>query len=497
MSQARRSLILITVDCLRADHVGFLGYPHPTTPFQDSLAQQSTVFANAIVAGAPTYYSFPAIMASRPPLALGRDVIGVAPHEDTLASTLKAEGYATAAFLAGNPYLSAQFGYEAGFDTFRDHLDTKLDPLADVAPPNATGNRLGAVNRKLAALAHKLRPIGAAYDNLYFEYCQRVASSPAGSLDRLRRFPSADVIVDEAAAWLADKGDTPFFLWLHLMDAHSPYYPREESLRLITNASVDAAQARYVNSSWNRGDLSPVRLRRYRDQVISLYDAGIRWVDTQIDRLVQKLRELNVWDGSILAVTADHGEEFLDHGGRYHPPSRVHEELIRVPLLLRVPGTPPDRVNLPFSLVNLSPTLLDIVDVPSPSNFHGKSFWPRLKQHEQWGDAAIVECIPGCDNPFRTKSRLGSRIMAIRDSRFKLVLDLASSEDQMFDLEKDPKEMYPLPPPAEKSVRRKLLEIARIHIDESLQSRDPKLRLSGRLRDLQFEGIHAVSRASA
>ena len=106
------SLILITIDCLRADHVGFLGYGRPTTPFLDALATESFVFSNAIAAGAPTYYSFPAIMASRPPLALGREVIGVAPGETTLASTLKEAGYATAAFLAGNPYLSPRFGHD-------------------------------------------------------------------------------------------------------------------------------------------------------------------------------------------------------------------------------------------------------------------------------------------------------------------------------------------------------------------------------------------------
>ncbi len=118
----RKSILLVTVDCLRADHVGFMGYPRPTTPFLDSLAAESFVVPNAIVAGAPTYYSLPAILASRYPLALGRDVLGIAPDEPTLASVLKDAGYATAAFAAGNPYISSRFGYEQGFETFRDYL---------------------------------------------------------------------------------------------------------------------------------------------------------------------------------------------------------------------------------------------------------------------------------------------------------------------------------------------------------------------------------------
>src|ERR1700691_5243392 len=106
----RKSLILITVDCLRADHCGFMGYTAPTTPFLNKLASESFVFPNATVAGVPTYYSFPAIMASRHPLAFGREMLGLAPGETNLASVLKDAGYKTAFFGAGNPYLSAQLG---------------------------------------------------------------------------------------------------------------------------------------------------------------------------------------------------------------------------------------------------------------------------------------------------------------------------------------------------------------------------------------------------
>src|SRR5437899_5572908 len=113
MRPGPRSLILITVDCFRADHAGFLGYDRPTTPFLDSLAGESLVFSNAIVAGAPTYFSFPAMMSSRYPLSLGRDVVGLAPDELTIASVLSEAGYATAAFLAANPYLSPRFGFLA------------------------------------------------------------------------------------------------------------------------------------------------------------------------------------------------------------------------------------------------------------------------------------------------------------------------------------------------------------------------------------------------
>ena len=79
------------------------------------------------MAGVPTYFSFPAILASRYPLALGRDILGIAPNEQTISSALKDAGYRTAAFVAGNPYLSSRFGYNQGFETFHDFLNAIPD----------------------------------------------------------------------------------------------------------------------------------------------------------------------------------------------------------------------------------------------------------------------------------------------------------------------------------------------------------------------------------
>jgi len=172
---SQKSIVLVTVDCLRADHVGFMGYQRPTTPFLDSLAGESFVVPAAIVAGAPTYYSFPAILASRYPLALGRDVLGLGPDEPTLASVLKQAGYSTASFGAANPYISARFGYEHGFDTFRDFLEDEPAPLPEEKVNAATGNGWASrLNRRLQRIRPALGPLGMVYDELYFEYCQRV-----------------------------------------------------------------------------------------------------------------------------------------------------------------------------------------------------------------------------------------------------------------------------------------------------------------------------------
>jgi arylsulfatase A-like enzyme len=493
----QKSIVLVTVDCLRADHVGFMGYDRPTTPFLDSLAKESFVFPAAIVAGAPTYYSFPAILASRYPLALGRDVLGLASEEPTLASVLKEAGYATAAFGAANPYISSRFGYEHGFDTFRDFLENEPEPPSNDNASDLSGTGWpGRLNRNLQKLNSALGPLSFIYDELYFQYCQRV--TPAGtSLDALRRFPSADVIVNEACKWLESVGNAPFFVWLHLMDPHSPYYPKEDGLTLMGHGPVTPFRARYLNSYWNRSDLGPHRLVRHREEVVALYDAGVRWVDAQMSRLIEALCGSGQWDNSIIAFTADHGEEFLDHGGRYHPPSRLMEELIRVPLLLRVPGSAKQEVaKSPFSMLHLAPTLLDAAELPVPTAFEGRSYWPQVRQGTSYNAVAISECVAGCTNPFHPENRLGPRVLSVREERYKLVLHFDPPAEQLFDLLADPGEQAPLAPDAQKPLRRRLLEIARTHLQRSNERRDRQSRVQARLRELQLEWEKPADKAS-
>ena len=468
-------VVLITVDCLRADHVGFNGYSRPTTPFLDSLAAEGTVFSNAIVAGTPTYYSFPGIMASRYPLALGRDVVGLAPGEPTIATALKDAGYATGAFLAGNPYLSPQFGYDAGFDTFHDFLDAELPPLHDGVATAGTTNLRSRLNRRLDEISHQLGPLGTVYDELYFRYGQRNAS-PVESMNALRRFPAADRIVDEASAWLAAVGDKPFFLWLHLMDPHAPYYPTEKGLELMGD-DISPERARFQNSYWNRA-LNTDRFTRYLQPITALYDAGIRWVDAQVERLVQTLRRSERWQNCVFALTADHGEQFLDHGDRYHAPTKLTEEVIRVPLLVRVPGQEHATVRAPFSLLHLAPTLLDAARVSVPKDFHGQIGGEA---------AAVVECVAGCNNPYRAGDRMGARILAVREDRYKLTVDFGSKQVSLFDLERDPRELRPIPEREAKPERHRLLGRARQHLENSQRDVDAGRRLDMRLRDLRLE----------
>ncbi|HEX7895632.1 MAG TPA: sulfatase-like hydrolase/transferase, partial [Terriglobales bacterium] len=417
-------------------------------------------------------------------LALGRDVLGIAPEEATLASILRESGFATAAFSAANPYISSRFGYDQGFDVFADFLQ---DPDSLVADTSAGERFRGRANRMLAEACHSMGFLGAAYDELYFQYCQKLGTSRSASLDSLRKFPSADVIVDRALAWLKENSRGRFFLWLHLMDPHGPYFPKTEALKMIGADEVTGQQALYLNSYWNRGDISNERLQSKKNAVVNLYDAGIRWADEQIRRLSESLVELNLWNNCTLTVSADHGEEFLEHGGRYHVPRKLTQELVHVPLLMRVPGTSQTNVAPPFSMLDLAPTLLDVMGIPSPAEFRGRSRWSEVRKNKTQARPIVAECVHDCANPFHPQGRVGPRVLAVRLNQYKLVVNFSTGSEDLYDLDHDPEEREPLPRGHADDIRVALLKHARRHLVESSQSRDFDKRIASRVRDFRLE----------
>lgn len=469
------------------------------------------VVPTAVVAGAPTYYSLPAIFASRMPLALGRDMIGLAPGEETLATVLEGASYSTAAFSAANPYISSRLGFDQGFGEFREFLDfdghSSSEATADDELQRQEGNALEAVNRrtlnrqgfnrwlKKSAQAAGLEKL---YDELYFQYLIRIAADPATSMDTLRKYPSAEIMIDAARGWLENAGSQPFFLWLHLMDPHAPYYPATEAFQQVAGQRISAARARYLNAFWNRADLSAAGLRRKKQEVVDLYDASIRWADKQIGRFVEYLKSTNRWETCVLAVTADHGEEFLEHGGRFHVPVSMAEEIVRVPLLIRVPGhrgphpsvrEAPSRLADPFSLLHLAPTLLDILDIPSPASFRGRSQWRKADAPSNIpSELALTESVFKCSNPFREEMRMSPRLLSVRDARYKLVIQLeAGAVEQLYDLQVDPVEKNPLPHGEAREIRKRFLKAAEEGVSRTIAEKPVAARLRTLLREVRLE----------
>jgi arylsulfatase A-like enzyme len=396
------NILLITVDSLRADHVGWHGYGRETTPFLDEFAKDCQVFSRTFSHGCGTRASFPAILTSSYPLMYG-GFERISKERELISETLSKAGYQTAGFHS-NLYLGADFDYDRGFGEF---FDSKSDPS-----PTA---------RIRQGVKSRLTKGGFAYESLarIFNIAERKAGANIGSA-----YVLADEITNLALDWAASaNSDQPKFLWVHYMDVHHPYVPPEREQRELRDEVIS--------------DRRSIRLRRKMIQepqdvtgdelseIIDLYDAEIRYADSQIGRLIEGVNE--VWSGeTITAVTADHGEEFREHGQFSHYPT-FHDEVLQVPLLLNIPSLDGGRYQELVGLLDLTPTLVDYGSGKQSDEFYGNSLRTLIGD----GDWDRTEIIASWENG-------DDRRFAYRDKNWKFIR--SGNDESLYDLQNDPHE---------------------------------------------------------
>jgi len=242
--------------------------------------------------------------------------------------------------------------------------------------------------------------------------------------------PRADAQVDRALAWLAEQEGEDALLLLHLMDVHLPYHEPERYRRLFAG-DLPAALPRenFSDVEIRAATLAPADHAYIRDR----YDNNVRFVDDQLARLWAALGPRD-----IVLFLSDHGEEFWDHGAYGHGHA-LWDELLRVPLVLRAPGLPSGKVvDAPVSLLDVLPTVLDLLGVPTPAELAGSSLVPLAR-----GDA-------GAERAFRARDQVfgypwhGSDAWGVLHRFEKFVL--AGDHQALFDLEADPGELADLFP---------------------------------------------------
>ena len=350
------NLLFITIDCLRADHVGAYGYPHPTTPNIDALSAKGLRFANAYANAPMTLPSIPQIFTSQ--LFPSRD-------EPLLTAPFSNAGIPSAAFV-NNAWIPLW-----------------LSQGAHAEPPGT-------------------------FDQII-----------SGSLD-------ARAITDRALAWLGDNDQNRFALYLHFLDAHTPYRPPARWREIF----VDPKYQGPVGDTFHDDKGAAAGKYNAKDQkkIIALYDAGIRYVDAQIQRILEKLKSDHAFDNTLIVISADHGEELWDHGSFFHGQS-LYEELLHIPLIVKLPDSVDAGrvVKRTVQGIDLAPSILDWMNLPSPDQFQG----------EKLGNALDKE--PRDFIATATQAQFPTRY-AIRRGQTKLVESLDLAEVQGFQLDKDPGE---------------------------------------------------------
>lgn len=381
------NVVVIGLDTLRPDHLGCYGYGRDTSPRIDRLAREGVLFENAVSQAPWTHPSFATVFTSLYPTQHGATTVGtrMSTSFPTLAGILKDRGYATGA-IVNAPSLSPEFGVSRGFDDY----------------------------------------------------------------DFLRPWHERDAtqVTRLALEWIDRHTDTPFFIFVHYFDPHLPYAPAAPYDTLF-----DPAYAGPLGSSFNIGRSGGDREDRIteieswsaadREHIVALYNGEIGFADKAVGSLVDGIGERNLRDKTLIIFLSDHGEEFFDHGGLDHGHS-LYGELIKVPLVLSLPGRLPadHRVSGPVRLLDVTPTVLEMLDLPRPAHFEGVSLKPLM---DGAGEVASREgqlLRPGVCYCEALRHRITTK--SVIADPWKLIHDTRSGETSLFNLEHDTAEQVNL-----------------------------------------------------
>jgi arylsulfatase A-like enzyme len=318
------NVIVYLVDTLRADRLGVYGYDRATSPRLDALARQSIVFDRAYANAPWTLPAVTSVMTGLYPWTHGVEDVGKSldPNAVTLPKILAAAGYETAAFLT-NGVVGRRSGLGAGFSVYRQiPEDTKSETI----------------------------------------------------------HARAETLNTAALSWLDQRrGSAPFFLYLHASDPHAPYRPpaaqRERFAPSVPVGEIGSTQIlqRLVNEP--RADDG-----RYAAPMSELYDGEVAYTDEAFGKLLDEIERRGLLKNTIVVFLADHGEALYEHHVWGHE-WWLYEELIRIPLLVRLPGAQPSggRNATVVQQVDLMPTILELVGLPIPAGVQGRSLLPILE----------------------------------------------------------------------------------------------------------------------
>ena len=394
-----QNILLITVGTLRADHLGAYGYARATSPVLDAFAQEAALFDHCYAQGNVTELSFGSIFSSLYPSTHGvrryhNRASPLAAEVETLAEQMRDAGLRTEGLMT-NPFLKREWGMTQGFDRIEEFHYGYLGLL-----PYRVLRRF-----KLVSLPERI---------------------PGTEMPRAR------VVVDRAITDLERLQREPFFLFVHLMDLHHPYIPPQLYEKMfISPGASQAAAADLWRRSWSISKMLPAEEGALPagDQlrIVDLYDAAIRYADHEIGRLLATLDRLGLRDRTLVIITGDHGEEFLDHGDIFHKSPFLYDELTHVPLLIRGPGIASRREGSLVRHIDLLPTLLALLRQPAAEAARGQSLLPLLYGTGEWEPALAFS--------------QSYQFMAVRTPERKLMYDLPGDRGFCFDLVSDPQEL--------------------------------------------------------
>lgn len=373
------NIVLISIDTLRADHLGCYGYPRPTSPIIDKFASGGVLFEDLMATSPWTLPSHGSMLMGLYPNRHGLKSYESALAKDirTLADILKENGYSTTAVINSH-CLSHRYGLNRGFDDF-----TYLREVLDQRAPSGVG------------------------------------------IEGIKR--------------LETYGSKPFFLFLHFFDVHSdycslPFYEKQFINPYKGNANGTTSQLIRFCLGEIKFDEAGI------NHLIDLYDASIRQMDDVIGNLLRFLKVKKLLDRSLVIITSDHGEEFMEHGGVLHSQTQ-YQEVLRIPLIMCGPDIPKSkRIEEAVSLVDIMPTILSYAGINASDSLDGFDVTCLLQANSSKLPSRYIFAEANKPTGPDQREELIDNKLAVRNPRYKLQYNKLTKDMQLYDLQNDPME---------------------------------------------------------
>ncbi|UCD58673.1 MAG: sulfatase [Candidatus Hydrogenedentota bacterium] len=393
----RFNVVVLLVDMLRRDHLGCYGYERETSPFIDEMAREGIKFNNAF---APCSWTLPSVASVF--TGLYPTMNGVRTEADalpsswaTMAEAFRENGYSTAAFIT-SPYLKKIYNLDQGFGWYDDRLLKRT--FLHLAYESTSHLRI--IPRSIYSTKRLLQvPVPTPDEEEFNRWWSKKLN--------------AENVNERVLKWVEKNRRGPVFLYIHYIDVHGPYRDPHPYMKYPTTEE---------------------------EAMVNLYDGAIRFVDEQIKRLMDALKELKVYDNSLIIFTSDHGQEFLDHNGTGHG-GTLYEEQLRIPLIIFpsriVPGQ--REIDAPVGLIDLFPTFDDWLSLGFPRDDLAVSLKNAI--------------LTSDDTEIRTRKLLfgetdlrDSIRCVLLENRWKYIESTAKGTQELYDLLEDPAEQENLLP---------------------------------------------------
>ncbi|MHA1847952.1 MAG: sulfatase [Promethearchaeota archaeon] len=419
-----KNVFLLTIDCLRHDRLESGLMDNIKNFFNDGY-----IFDNAYSNAPWTPPSFSSIFTSTLPFSRG----GYSPlpeDKKTIAEFLRSNGFTTCA-INSNIWLTKYFNFHRGFNYYFDKKPRKND-FKDV---------FSRIIVLVKNIIKKYAPAiyARAKDNR-FSRAGYFKASRRGYLNKNEVHPTAEEIVKMAIFWLKKIKSKKKFIWMHFLDIHHPFLPpkkfvedvtpgltQKEIFELNNKYRTNLKYIKCASSHFDEGDIEKIK---------GLYDAGVKYIDSSLKLFFEFIEDQGLKENSIVILTADHGELFLEHDTIEHP-ALFYDELIHVPLLLHAPRDLGKIDDGTFACsLDLVPTILSLVGLPMPGRLQGHSLLEKKDDNE----LIVSQTYINKDLMKMTRPTGNFKTFSFRNKKWKYIYNASNNSEELYNVASDPKE---------------------------------------------------------